>query len=351
MKRSPRRTAVVALVAAGLLLTACASEGSTGDGDAGAETGGTVVWADYGGSTNESFNAVFFDDFIDDTGIEVVSTTIAGAVQYEMFDGGEGDYDAQMTGLAEVELYKEHLLELPADVPRADMLPESVQDYAFGGMMIGYAQAYVTDTFPDGGPTNWADFWDVETFPGMRAVPGEYHDYMFEAALLADGVAPEDLYPIDFERALAKLDELRPYLTFYTEYPQVQQLLSSGSVALAFGPNGLFAGLANEGIDMTVVWDEAFVEANLFVVAAEAPNAVNTFVLAEFLADPERQAAFSERTNYGPGSSEAFEFMDADVIERLPNAPSHTEIVEADAAGRAAAYDESIAKYTTWLAG
>ncbi|KAA9108031.1 extracellular solute-binding protein [Microbacterium rhizomatis] len=346
---SLRGSVLAALVGAGLVLTACASGAPAGD--AASEAGGTVVWADYGGSTNESFNAVFFDDFAAATGIEVVSTTIAGAVQYEMFDGGAGDYDAQMTGLAEVELYKDNLLKLPADVPRADMLPESVQDYAFGGMMIGYAQAYVTDTFPGGGPKNWADFWNVEAFPGMRAVPGEYHDYMFEAALLADGVAPEDLYPLDFDRALAKLDELRPYLTFYTEYPQVQQLLSSGSVALAFGPNGLFAGLANEGIDMTVVWDEAFVEANLFVVASAAPNADNAFALAEFLSDPERQAAFSERTNYGPGSSAAFEFLDADVIERLPNAPSHTGIVEADAAGRAAAYDDSIAAYTTWLAG
>jgi putative spermidine/putrescine transport system substrate-binding protein len=331
-----------------VLVTSCASspseESSTGEG-------GSLVWADYGGSTNAAFTGVFFDDFTDETGIDVVSTTIAGAVQYEMFDGGEGDYDLQMTGLAEIELYRDNLLELPDSVPRGDLLPEGVADYAVGTMQIGYAQGYLDETFPDGGPTNWADFWDIEKYPGMRAVPGEYHDFMFEAALIADGVAPEDLYPLDFDRAIAKLDAIKPYLTYYTEYPQVQQLLSSGSVAIAFGPNGLFAGLSNEGLDVTVVWDGAFVEANMFVVAATAPNPENAFALAEFLADPERQAAFSKRTNYGPSTSEAFDFMDDDLIERLPNAPSHTAIIPADPNGRADAYEESVDRYTTWLAG
>lgn len=343
-------TLLVTTTAAALALTGCASSDSSTEAEE-SELSGSVVWADYGGSTNESFNAVYFDDFTADTGVEVINTTIAGAVQYEMLEGGEGDYDAMMTGIAEIELYNENLQQLPADVQRGDLLPESIQDYAFGGMMVGYAQAYLTETFPDGGPTDWADFWDVETYPGMRAVPGEYHDYMYEAALLADGVAPEDLYPIDFERAEAKLDELRPYLTFYTEYPQIQQLLSSESVSIAFGPNGLFAGLANEGYDVTVVWDEAFVEANVFVIADAAPNSENAFALAAFMGDPKRQAAFSERTNYGPQSSEAFEYMDEEAIEMLPNAPSHTEVVLADPEGRADAYDESVDRYTAWLAG
>ena len=120
--------------------------------------------------------------------------------------------------------------------------------------------------------------------------------------------------------------------------------------AVAHG-NGLFAGLSNEGLDVTVVWDGAFVEANMFVIASAAPNSENAFALAEFLADPERQAAFSERTNYGPSMSEAFDYMDDELIERLPNAPSHTAIIPANPSGRADAYEESVDRYTAWLAG
>ena len=107
-------TAGSAVLVLAALVTSCASTASDGSP---AEAGGSLVWADYGGSTNAAFTDVFFDDFTAETGIEVISTTIAGAVQYEMFDGGEGDYDLQMTGLAEIELYQDNLLELPGSVP------------------------------------------------------------------------------------------------------------------------------------------------------------------------------------------------------------------------------------------
>ena len=34
------------------------------------------------------------------------------------------------------------------------------------------AQGWLTKTFPSGGPTSWADFWDFTKFPGKRAIPG-----------------------------------------------------------------------------------------------------------------------------------------------------------------------------------
>ena len=61
-------------------------------------------------------------------------------------------------------------------------------------------------------PTSWADFFDVEKFPGKRAIDQDVDTGVFEAALLADGVAPEDLYPLDVDRAVAKLEhDPRPH--------------------------------------------------------------------------------------------------------------------------------------------
>src|SRR3546814_11685994 len=37
----------------------------------------------------------------------------------------------------------------------------------------------------------WQQFWDVEAFPGKRALPN-YPTYALPVALLADGVKPED---------------------------------------------------------------------------------------------------------------------------------------------------------------
>lgn len=347
---------VIALTAA--LVAGCASsspsgadddDAPSGSGSSGSTLSGPVIWADWGGPTHDAFSEVFFEPFMADTGLEVVSTTIAGAVQYQMLEGGEGDYDTMMTGMAEVVLYGENLLELPADITRSDQLPDDIAAYTIATPIIGYAQGYLDETFPDGGPETWADFWDTERFPGKRAVPGEYNDFMFEAALLADGVAPDDLYPIDFERATAKLDELKPDMVFYTEYPQVQQLLTGGGASIAFAPNGQYAALRNAGIDVTVSWTDAFVEANPFVVPSAAAHPDATFELARYLADPELQAEFSRRTQYGPSSSAAFEYLTDDEIAALPNAPEHTEIVWSDAEARADAYEEMTNRYTAWL--
>lgn len=340
-------TLVGGAIAAAAALAACTSP--AGGPDAGEELSGEVVWADYGGSTNETWNELFFDGFTEQTGVDVVSTTIEGGVMYGMLDGGAGDYDAFMVAPPDIVNHKENLLELPEGVNRNDTLPEELQPYALGTMWVGYAQGYLASTFPDGGPTTWADFWDVETYPGKRAVPGVYSDYMYEAALLADGVAPEDLYPIDFERATKKLDELKPNLVFYADYPDIKTYLTNGTASIAFGPTGQYTGLKNQGVDVTINWDGAFVEANPWVVPVKAPNPENIFALADYLGDPETQAAFAEATGYGPGNAAAFEYIDADKLENLANAPDHTATITVESAGRAADFDRETEEYAAWL--
>lgn len=349
--RRRRTLTVAALAASALALASCASADAEEPPSGDAEISGEIVWADWGGSTNESINTVFLEPFGEEYGVEVVSTMLADAVQNAMFAGDEGEYDAMMTGMAEVVLYEDNLLAMPDDVPRGDLVPAEARDYAIMNSFVGYAMGYLPETFEGTQPESWADFWDVETFPGKRAIPGEYHDYMFEAALLADGVAPDELYPLDLDRALAKLDELKPYAVYYTEYPQIQQLLSSGGAAIAFGPTGQYAGLANAGVDVSVSWNGGFVEANPFVVASGAPNPEAVWELARFIADPERQAELARLTTYGPASSEAFEYMTEEEIERLPNAPSHTEAITPDATDRAENYQLLADTYTGWLAG
>ncbi|SDX04701.1 putative spermidine/putrescine transport system substrate-binding protein [Ruegeria halocynthiae] len=65
-----------------------------------------------------------------------------------------------------------------------------------------------TDTV-EKAPSNWAEFWDVENFPGARALYNSAQS-MLEIALMADGVAPADLYPLDVDRAFEKLEEIKP---------------------------------------------------------------------------------------------------------------------------------------------
>jgi spermidine/putrescine-binding protein len=224
----PRRRVVFAALAL-TTIAGCTDAPADESGEA-SGISGEIIWADYGGTTNEAFTKIFFEPFTDETGVEVVSTVVSGTIQNQMLDGQAGDYDAMMT-----------------------------------------------------------------------------------------------------------------------EYPQVQQLLTSGGAAVAFAPNGLYAGLENGGVDATVSWDQAFIEANPFVVPAMAANPDATFALAEFMADPELQAELSRRTHYGPSNSRAFDYLAPEELAELPNAPEHTTVVWADADNRAELYDELTERYTTWL--
>ncbi|PZF82158.1 extracellular solute-binding protein [Jiangella anatolica] len=342
----------LALITAAALAAGCS--GSSGD-DTAAEggIGGEVIWADFGGPTNDSRQVAYFDGFADEHGVEVTSVPIEDAVYYPMLEGEAGDYDVFQVSAAEPINYPDGAQELPADA-QSDLLPDELRPYLMGGFYLGMAQGWLTDTFPDGGPQNWADFFDTEKYPGKRAWPGQppFYDSSYEIALLADGVAPEDLYPLDLERAVAKLDTIRDDLVFYQSYAEVQQLLVSGSAAIAVSVTGQFNALRNAGQDVTVQWNQAFTTPQGFVLPAEAGNPDAVLALAEWMNDPEHQVTFVERTGYGPVNSEVFESLDPELAATLPNAPEHEGLVIPwNERWRAENKQAMLDTYTEWLAG
>lgn len=351
----PRRVigAVAAVAAAMLTLSCSGTPAADSDGDTETAISGEVIWADFGGPTNEARVAHFFDSFTDETGVDVVSTAMQDAVFFEMLDGGPGDYDAMQANAGLFSSDTEHMQEIPAEA-QGDLLPENVRPYVLGGFVFGIAQGWKTETFPDGGPQNWADFFDTEKFPGKRAWPGvpASFDGSFEIALLADGVPADELYPLDLPRAQAKLDTIRDDLVFYTAYPEVQQLIISDSVSIAATVTGQFTSLMNAGEDITIQWNEAFVVPTGFAVPTAARNPDATFALGVWMNDPKRQAAFVEQTLYGPVNSEVFEHLSEEVASQLVNSPLHADqVLEWDNQWRGENNDALIDAYGDWLAG
>lgn len=358
MSEAPKARRVFGMIAAlsaAMLAAACAAGSpggtATGGGDETPAIAGEVVWADYGGPTNEARVAHYFDSFFDSTGVEVISTPLQDAVLFEMLDGGPGDYDV-MQGSADVfSARTEHMLEIPEEA-QGDLIPENMRPYVLGGFVFGIAQGWKTSTFPDGGPQDWADFFDTERFPGKRAWPGTpaSFDGSFEIALLADGVPADELYPLDIERAKAKLDTIRDELVFYTAYPEVQQLIISDSVAIAVTVTGQFTNLMKAGEDITIQWNEAFVVPTGFAVPETANNPEAAFALGAWMNDPERQAAFVEQTLYGPADSAVFDHLPEDIAANLVNSPRNADkVLGWDYQWRGENYDMLINEYGGWL--
>jgi putative spermidine/putrescine transport system substrate-binding protein len=102
---------------------------------------------------------------------------------------------------------------------------------------------------------------------------------------------------------------------------------------------------------VTVQWDQAFLSPNFFVIPKTAKNRDNALALADWLADPERQAVFTERTRYGPANTATFELLEGATVSALPNAPEHTHALDFDEQWRADHLEELTDAYAEWLAG
>jgi len=308
-----------------------------------------IVIAGFGGTTQDARSEIFIKPFAERVGVRPIEPLVEGSLGDDMILGKtEPKWDMSHSsnwfiGYA-LKNGDKPLPKLDPAVPREDLVPPDEADYSVQTFVTAYVAGHLPNTFSDGGPQSWADVFDTKKFPGKRIVPGPgFYEGVAEPALLADGVTPDQLYPLDLERAQAKIASIWDDLVFYTEYPQMQTLLTSKSGSIAIGPNGLLQGLVNKGVDVTIAWGAMPILApNCFIINPDAPNMDAAQAYAAWVTDPERIAEFCKRTHYGPGFKAAFDHMDEATKEGLPNAPGR-ETASYDSAYFIDHYDDLIA--------
>lgn len=178
--------------------------------------------------------------------------------------------------------------------------------YASSTYFYSYVLAYSKKAFPTA-PTSIKDFFDVETFPGKRAMY-KWGAGMWEAALLADGVAPEALYPLDLERAHAKITGFKDHIAAYWGGgAESQSLLLDGEVTMALIWSTR-AKVLHEDTDgeISFIWDQAVVAPGSTGVLKNNPGGKDLamqFINAS--QTPERQAELFMLMGNGPGNPAA----------------------------------------------
>lgn len=80
------------------------------------------------------------------------------------------------------------------------MIEAGKHPHGLGYQFFSTIMAWSKDANP---VSSWAEFWDTEKNPGRRALP-DYPPIVLPFALIADGVAPDKLYPLDVDRAFAE---------------------------------------------------------------------------------------------------------------------------------------------------
>ncbi len=276
---------------------------------------GEVVFASWGGSFQDALRSAMLEPAAGALNITVKEDTTNGIQDVRaQITAGAVAWDVTEQDLPSCEtLSREGSLE-PIDYSIVDTtgIPkELIHDNYIGFINFTKVIAYRKDAFGDNGPSNWAEFWDLESFPGKRGMHGKVN-YNLEAALMADGVPMAEIYDTlatneGKARAWDKLGEIAPEVTvWYRGGSQSAQLLRDGEVdVIHMGHNRVESVIAS-GIDVAYAFDGGTMDVDCLLVPKGAPNKDNAMRLINELLSAEAQARLAVTMPLGPVNSGAF---------------------------------------------
>lgn len=298
---------------------------------------GEVTIASWGGSYQEAQSKALFEPASETTGITVKQETYGGMSDVRLqVSTGQVTLDIVASGSgsaarAAAEGLLEELDYSVIDV--STFYPTLKTAHCVGGDVFSTVFAWNTDTYADVAPASWADFWDVEKFPGKRAYRGKVTGAL-EPALLADGVPPEEVYEVlgsedGIERALDKIRELRPHIdVFWTSGAQHAQLMKDGEVDMSTGWNGRFDNAAKDGAKVKYTYNQALLDYDCFAIPKGAPNKDVAMAFLAEISKPEYQDDLPKYITYGPTNKAAYDtgVIDADTAALLPSSPDNAAL-------------------------
>lgn len=200
-----------------------------------------------------------------------------------------------------------------------------VKPYGVGALFVAQALAFNTKAFPGGAhPRNWSEAWDVSKFPGPRTITAmDYGFRPLEILLLADGVPADKLYPLDTDRAFKSLERLRPSVAKWVQRGMDPgELLARGEVVVANASTGRVLAMRQQGAPIDMVFDQALLYPDYWVVPKGAKNRDAAMKLAQFATSAQAQAGFSGTYPNGPVNRGAFKLLTDEQAARLPTAPA-----------------------------
>jgi putative spermidine/putrescine transport system substrate-binding protein len=293
------------LLAVGLAL-ALAGTGCSGSGSSNEKV---VAYAGWGGSGQDALSPAFFKPFTDATGIKVIST---GPVDYakiqQMSKAGNVTWDVAQID-PDFGLNDSPYLEKIdcSKVPCSALTVGGLHAFPQGAPLMTFSAVltYNTKAFPSSPPQTWSDFYDTKKFPGKRAVManlGGGGNGTLETALLASGVAPGDLYPLDMKTALAKIGSIRSDITFVQTNQQCVDLVSRGDAVMGNCLNGDSAAGKAQGDPIAWSWAQQILFADYLTVVKGSPHSSDAMKLIQWMTAQQHNGDLAKYIAYGPAN-------------------------------------------------
>ncbi|WP_050578991.1 extracellular solute-binding protein [Sinorhizobium medicae] len=325
-----------------------------------------VVVAGGTGAYGERVKKFIYEPFTAETGIRVIST-----------GGSYGEKLARIKAMTQVGAVEWDVVTLSADSLTADTQPffrnlgeqcqetPNISASGVDGACLQYGVifdvgggvlAYDKTAFPNAArqPSSWKDFWDVDTYPGPRGLPNVGTPWWpLIAALLADGVPADRLFPLDLDRAFRKLDEIKPHVTvWWRSGDQSLQIFRNQEVVMSMMFANRARTLQTAGLPVGISWNGAPLDASVWTVLAQAPHPLAALALLNFVySRPEAHAAYMTETRGATAMKAAVGYMKAeDAAQILTNEDIWPQIIRIDRSWLSENQNTVIQRWTEWIA-
>lgn len=290
----------------------------------------TVV--SWGGAYQDAQKKVYFEPFKKASGVAMNDESWDGGVGVlrAKVQGGAATWDVVQVESDELAVGCEEGLFEKMDYTRiggeAAYIPPSVNPCGVGAILYDFVLGYDKDKLKEA-PKGWADFFDTKKIPGKRALR-QGPKTTLEIALMADGVAPKDVYKVlgtkaGQDRAFKKLDELKPYIQWWEAGAQPPQFLVAGDVVMSTAYNGRIDAAQKEGKNLKVVWNGSIYDLDYWAIPKGSPNKALAEQYIAYSLTPKPQQAYAQHIAYGPANIAAIKALDAKTLANLPNSPAN----------------------------
>jgi len=302
-------------------------------GDAVAQAVRQIVMVNWGGIANQAFGRHYGEPFMAaNPGWRVVQDSTgpsAGRIR-SMVESGRVTWDICDSSATSSHLLGGLNLLTKIDygvVNRENVIgPTFALEYGAAPYSFSNVLIYDSSKFPTA-PTGWADFWDLQKFPGTRLLRRDAAGAL-DAAQMSLGKDLASLYPLDVRASLDRVRQIRRNLVFWTSGSESEQFMRTGEAVMGQIWHTRAKVLEQETNGrLKFIWNQGILQPGIMVIPRGNPaGAMAQNFLASMLANPEQQVELLKFLGNGPTNPRAAALVPEEFKRFNPTEPANARV-------------------------